>query len=68
MASLVLGMGSASVDSELPFFSARVLFDPAESYSFQSFKLMSKTEPSSSELSVVVSFANCNDSSILTAE
>ena len=41
--SLVPGMGSAFVDSEPPCFSARVLFDPAESSSFQSFKLTSKT-------------------------
>ena len=66
--SLVLGMGSTFVDSEPSCFFARVLFDLAESSSFQSFKLTSKTEPSSSKLSVVVSFVNCNDSSILTAE
>ena len=62
--SLVPGMGSVFVDSEPPCFSTRVLFDP----SFQSFKLTSKTEPSSRKLSVVVSLVNCNDLSILTAE
>ena len=29
---------------------------------------LSETEPSSSKLSVVVTFVNCNDSSILTTE
>ena len=62
------GMGSTFVDSELPCFSARVLFDPVESSSFQLLKLASKTEPSSSKLSVVVVFANCDGSSMLTAE
>ena len=66
--SLVPGMGSASVDSEPPCFSARVLLDPAESSSFQSFKLESNTEPSSSKLSVVLALANCNGLSILSAE
>ena len=57
-------MGSAFVDSEPACFSVRVLFDPEESSSFQLFKLTSKTEPSSSKLSVVVSFVSCNDSPI----
>ena len=66
--SLVPEMGSAFVDSEPPCFSAHVLFYPAESSSFQSFKLTSKTEPSLRKLFVVVSLVNCNDLSILTAE
>ena len=45
-----------------------VLFDPVESSSFQSLKLVSKTEPSSSKLSVVITFSNCDGLSILTAE
>ena len=60
-------MGSASVDSEPPRFPARVLVDPTETFSFPSLKLASKTEPSSSKLSVVIAFANCDGSSILTA-
>ena len=39
--SLVPEMGCAFVDSEPPFFSARVWFDTAESSSFQSLKLAS---------------------------
>ena len=63
-------LGFVTVSETTAFFeaSARVLFDPAESSSFQSFKLTSETEPSSSKLSVVVSLANCNDSSIPTTE
>ena len=68
MGSLVPELGSAFVDSEPPFFSARVWFDPAESSSFQSLKLASKTEPSSSKRSVAVAFANCDGSSVLTGE
>ena len=66
--SLVPGMGSAFVDSEPQCFSARVLFDHAEISSFRSLKLASKTESNSWKLSVVVAFANCDGSSILTAE
>ena len=66
--SLVPELGSAFFDSEPPFFSARVWFHPAESSSFQSLKLASKTEPSSSKHSVAVAFANCDGSSILTGE
>lgn len=64
--SLVPEVGSASFDSEPLCFSARVLLDPAENSSSQSFKLASKAESISSNLEMVVSFAKFNDSLIFS--